>query len=172
MGTTEAKRRILVPRALTAAAFAPFGDVIEAGARFETINRGTTQQFADLARIDVAERGGRPRVGLYRVSPYPLPMVVTMLERHPLGSQLFMPLRAEPFLIVVAPRGDSVPPASVAAFFTNGEQGVNYHRGTWHHPVIALREASEFLVLDREGPGENCDECSFERESLVLQPPE
>lgn len=164
--------RILVPQPLTAAAFAPFGDVVERSARFETINRGTTRQFANLAGIDVADSGGRPRVSLYRVSPYPLPMVVTMLERHPLGSQLFMPLQAEPFLIVVAPRGDSVAPASVVAFVSNGEQGVNYHRGTWHHPVIALREGSEFLILDRDGPGENCDECSFEPQSLVLQPPE
>lgn len=162
---------MLVPRPLTAVAFAPFGDVVEGGARFETINRGTTQQFADLARIDVAQGGGRPRISLYRVSPYSLPMVVAMLERHPLGSQLFMPLRADPFLVVVAPRGDTVTPESVTAFFTTGSQGVNYHKGTWHHPVIALREDSEFLVLDREGPGENCEECSFEPESLVLQPP-
>ena len=168
---SERKPRILVPRALTAAAFAPFGDVVERGARSETINRGTTRHFADLARIDVADGGGRPRISLYRVSPYSLPMVVAMLERHPLGSQLFMPLRAEPFLIVVAPRGDTVAPASVVAFVTNGEQGVNYHRGTWHHPVIALREESEFLVLDRDGPGENCEECSFEPGSLVLREP-
>lgn len=173
MGDTQSERkpRILIPRPLTAAAFVPFGDVIEAGTRFDTINRGTTRQFADLARVDVAQDGGRPRISLYRVSPYPLPLVVAMLERHPLGSQLFMPLRAEPFLVVVAPRGDSVDPASVVVFFANGAQGINYHRATWHHPVIALREASEFLVLDREGPGENYEEYAFEPESLVLQPP-
>jgi ureidoglycolate lyase len=163
--------RILTPQPLSAAAFAPFGDVIEMGARFETINRGTTQQFADLAGIDVAERDGRPRVGLYRVTPYPLPKVIAMLERHPLGSQLFMPLRKDPFLIVVAPRGDRIAPDTVVAFVTNGEQGVNYHKGTWHHPVIALRQDSEFLVLDRGGPGENYDEWPFEPESLVLQSP-
>jgi ureidoglycolate lyase len=168
MGATP---RILVPQPLTAAAFAPFGDVIEAGARFETINQGTARQFADLARIDVAERGGRPRVSLYRVSPYPLPMTISMLERHPLGSQLFMPVRKDPFLVVVAPRGDTVAPSSVMAFVTNGEQGINYHKGTWHHPVIALREGSEFLVLDREGPGENYEEYAFDPESLVLQAP-
>jgi ureidoglycolate lyase len=98
-------------------------------------------------------------------------MAVAMLERHPLGSQLFMPLRKDPFLVVVAPRGDSVAPASVIAFLTNGEQGINYHRGTWHHPVIALREGSEFLVLDRAGPGENFEECPLEPETLILQAP-
>jgi ureidoglycolate lyase len=161
----------LVPQPLTAAAFVPFGDVIESIAEGETINRGTTRQFADLAKVDVTEGGGVPRVSLYRVSPYPLPMPIGMLERHPLGSQLFMPLHGAPFLVVVAPRGDTVEPATVVAFVTNGRQGVNYARGTWHHPVIALREASEFLVVDREGPGANCDEWSFEAESLVLQRP-
>lgn len=163
--------RILVPQPLTADAFAPFGDVVEAGARVETINRGTTQYFSDLARVDVTPESGRPRVSVYRVTPYRLPMSIAMLERHPLGSQLFMPLRGERFLVVVAPRGDRIDPSSVVAFVTNGAQGVNYHAGTWHHPVIALREGSEFLVLDREGPGANCDEHPFETESLVLQPP-
>jgi ureidoglycolate lyase len=172
-GTTQrsSNPRILVPQPLTAATFASFGDVVEMGAQFDTINRGTVHAFADLANIDVAERGGRPRVGLYRVSPYPLPMAVAMLERHPLGSQLFMPLRKEPFVVVVAQPGDRVSLASVTAFVTNGEQGINYHKGTWHHPVIALREGSEFLVLDREGPGDNYEECTFEPESLILQAP-
>lgn len=163
--------RILALQPLTAAAFAPFGEVIETGPTGKTINRGTTRQFGDLAGIDVGEGGGRPRLSLYRVTPYRLPMAVTMLERHPLGSQLFMPLRGEAFLVVVAPRGDRVDPRSVAAFVTNGAQGVNYLRGTWHHPVVALREGSEFLVLDREGPGDNCEECAFGSDALVLHAP-
>ena len=136
----------------------------------QTINRGTTQYFSDLARVDVTAGGGQPRVSIYRVTPYALPLAIRMLERHALGSQLFMPLHDEPFLVVVAPPGDK--PTDVRAFVTSGRQGVNYHRGTWHHPVIALREASEFLVLDRAGPGENCDECVFERDQLVLRAPD
>jgi ureidoglycolate lyase len=163
--------RALVPQPLTADAFAPFGDVIEAGITAKTINRGTTQYFSDLARVEVTPGDGRPRVSVYRVTPYRLPMSIAMLERHPLGSQLFMPLGREPFLVVVARRGDRIDPASVVAFVTNGEQGVNYHRGTWHHPVIALRDVSEFLVLDREGPGANCDEHPFEADDLLLQVP-
>ena len=162
---------LLHPEPLTAAAFQPFGDVIEAGDAFDVINRGTTRQFADLAGIDVAMEGGRPRLSLYRVEPYPLPLTVAMLERHPLSSQLFMPLHADPFLVVVAPPGDSVNPASVRAFVSNGRQGVNYHRGTWHHPVIALRESSEFLVIDRAGEGRNCDEFFLSGGPLLLHPP-
>jgi ureidoglycolate lyase len=163
--------RVLVPQPLTAQAFAPFGDVVEAGSSAKTINRGTTQYFSDLARVDVTPESGRPRVSVYRVTPYRLPMSLAMLERHPLGSQLFMPLRGEKFLVVVAPRGDRIEPSSVRAFVANGAQGVNYHPGTWHHPVIALNENSEFLVIDREGPGANCDEHPFAAGTLVLEPP-
>jgi ureidoglycolate lyase len=163
--------RMLVPQPLTAEAFAPFGDVVEAGSGAQTINRGTTRYFSDLARVDVTPESGRPRVSIYRVTPYRLPMSIAMLERHPLGSQLFMPLRGDRFLVVVAPRGDHIDPASIAAFVTNSAQGVNYHPGTWHHPVIALSEGSEFLVVDREGPGANCDEHPFAPDTLVLQPP-
>jgi ureidoglycolate lyase len=159
----------LRPEPLTRAGFAPFGDVIEAGHAFDVINSGTTQQFKELADIDVSAGGGRTQVSLYRVVPYELPLAIKMLERHPLSSQLFMPLNAAPFLIVVAPPGDRIDRASVRAFVTNGAQGVNYRRGTWHHPVIALRNPSEFLVVDRSGPGINCDEFFFDGQELLLE---
>lgn len=159
---------ILRPQPLTAAEFAAFGDIIAPGDASQLINRGTTRQFDDMARVDVATEGGRPRVSIYRVVPYALPLTISMLERHPLGSQLFMPLHGEPFLIVVARAGDHIDPANVRAFLGNGGQGVNYHRGTWHHPVIALRDPSEFLVVDRSGPGSNYDEFHFEGARIVL----
>lgn len=159
----------LRPEPLAAVGFVAFGDVIESGDAFQLINRGTTRQFEDLAHLDVAADGGRPQVSIYRALPYELPLTVRMLERHPLSSQLFMPLHGEPFLIVVAPAGDQLDPASIRAFVSNGSQGVNYRRGTWHHPVIALRDPSEFLVVDRAGPGSNCDEFFFQAERIVLE---
>ena len=160
---------VLRPEPLTAEAFRPFGDVIEARDVFELINSGTTQKFADLAQIDVGANGGRACISIYRATPYELPLTVKMLERHPLGTQLFMPLHGEPFLIVVAPRGDQIDPLTVQAFVTNDRQGINYHRGTWHHPLIALRSSSEFLVIDRTGQGTNCDELLLDRDELVLK---
>jgi ureidoglycolate lyase len=157
---------------LTADAFRPFGDVIESGDVYKLINSGTTRKFADLAQIDVATDGGRPCISIYRSTPHEMPLKIKMLERHPLGSQLFMPLHAEPFLVVVAPAGDTVDPSSVRAFLTNGRQGVNYRRGTWHHPLIVLRRSSEFLVIDRDGQGNNCDEIPMDGERIVLQPKE
>jgi len=143
---------------LTREAFAPFGDVIELeGARRIPINLGTTMRYHDLARIDVAEQGGRPLINVFRGEPRTLPFEVRMLERHPLGSQAFVPLTGEPYLIVVAPGGELVP-ASMRAFVSRGWQGVNYAKGVWHHPLIALDRVSDFIVVDRGGDGHNCDE--------------
>ncbi|KVE37523.1 ureidoglycolate lyase [Burkholderia sp. TSV86] len=143
---------------LTRAAFAPFGDVIETdGAKHFPINAGTTIRFHDLARVDVGDGGGRPLVNLFRGQPRALPFAVTMLERHPLGSQAFLPLSDKPYLVVVAPAGD-LEPAKIRAFVTRGWQGVNYAKGVWHHPLIALGGLSDFIVVDRGGDGVNLDE--------------
>lgn len=162
--------RELVVEPLTAAAFAPFGEVVEAGGRSQAINAGTAEQFAGLARVEVAAEGGSPCVSIYRARARNLPLAIAMLERHPLGSQLFMPLSGEPFVVVVAPPADSPDPAAVRAFVATGRQGVNYRCGTWHHPLIALA-AADFLVLDRAGPGANCDEFRFADGGLLLPKP-
>ena len=163
--------RAIRPEPLTAAAFAAFGDVIEAGGASELINSGTSRKFADLAKLDVVSKDGRPQVSIYRADPRALPFAIALLERHPMSSQLFMPLRRAPFLIVVAPPGEGIHSAAVRAFVTNGRQGINYRRGTWHHPLIALGSASDFLVVDRAGEGRNCDEFNFDANALVLHPP-
>ncbi len=143
---------------LTREAFAQFGDVIETrGAAQCPINEGTSQRFHDLATIDVLENEGRPLVNIFRAQPQVLPLRIRALERHPLSSQAFMPLNGQRFLVVVAPKGDHDPSGSVRAFVTDGRQGVNFHRGVWHHGLIALGTESEFLVIDRGGPDENCD---------------
>jgi len=150
-------RKLLI-EPLTRAAFAPFGDVIELeGARQIPINLGTTMRYHDLAHIDVAEGGGRPLLNVFRGEPRALPFEVRMLERHPLGSQAFVPLTDAPYLIVVAPQGELVPD-SMRAFVSRGWQGVNYAKGVWHHPLIALDRVSDFVVIDRGGEGHNCDE--------------
>jgi ureidoglycolate lyase len=148
----------LVIEVLTRAAFAPFGDVIELeGAKQIPINLGTTIRFHDLAKVDVADENGRPLVNLFRGQPRALPFEVTMLERHPLGSQAFVPVNDKPYLVVVAPAG-VLDPAQIRAFVTNGWQGVNYAKGVWHHPLIALGDVSDFIVVDRGGDGLNLNE--------------
>jgi ureidoglycolate lyase len=152
---------------LTRDAFAPFGDVIElAGAKQIPINLGTTIRYHDLAQVDVADEGGRPLVNLFRGQPRTLPFEVRMLERHPLGSQAFVPLNDKPYLVVVAPAG-VLDPARIRAFVTSGWQGVNYAKGVWHHPLIALGDVSDFIVVDRGGDGLNLNEQDL-TESLWL----
>jgi ureidoglycolate lyase len=152
---------------LTRAAFEPFGDVIELdGAKQIPINLGTTIRFHDLARIDVEDEGGRAIVNLFRGQPRVLPFEVKMMERHPLGSQAFLPLNDKPCLVVVAPAGD-LDASAVRAFVTHGWQGVNYAKGVWHHPLLALGEVSDFIVVDRSGGGVNLNEQDLD-ESLWL----
>ena len=153
---------------LTRETFAPFGDVIEASeaVRHFPINGGTTERYHDLARIET-DAAGRTIVSIFRAQPRMLPFAITMLERHPLGSQAFMPLHARPYLVAVAPRGDGFGADDVRVFLARGDQGVNYAAGVWHHPLLALGEVCDFLVVDRNGPGANCDEREL-AESLII----
>lgn len=153
---------------LTASAFSRFGDVIDKhGKQHFPINNGNVERYHDLAKIDVAANSGRPLVNIFAASPLKLPLEISMLERHPLGSQAFIPLNAEPFLIVVAPPGE-LEPQLITAFLSTDQQGINYHRGVWHHPVIALNAETDFLVIDRGGPGNNCDEVYLPPEQQLL----
>jgi ureidoglycolate lyase len=155
---------------LRAEAFARFGDVIEIeGRESRWINDDTCRRFDDLAHIDVAEGGGRPLLSVFEANPQSLPLHIRKLERHPLSSQAFFPLEAQPFLVVVAAAGDgpSAPVGRLRAFLSSGRQGVNYRRNTWHHPLIALGRISRFLVVDRGGSGENCEELALDAAVLV-----
>jgi len=153
---------ILKPETLTREAFAPFGDVIETpGAEHFSINEGTTERFHDLAAVDVAEAGGRTLINIFRGQQRELPLAIRMMERHPLGSQAFIPTGPHKWLAVVAPTGEPPKPSDLCAFIAGAGQGLNYHRGVWHHPLIALDAVSDFIVVDRGGAGENCDEFYF-----------
>lgn len=153
---------------LTATAFAAFGEVIapENAARRIAINAGTAERFHDLAKIEPGP-DGRTTVSIFRGQPRPMPFAVTMLERHPLGSQAFMPLSGRPYLVVVAPPGEQIDPASLRFFRASAGQGVNFAPGVWHHPLLALGGQSDFLVIDRSGPGDNCDEQNLPHSFLI-----
>jgi len=160
----------LVLEPLTAEAFAPFGDVIQRkGVSPEIINYGQTQKFADLARIDTGEEGGETTVHLYRSQAVALPFLIERMERHPLGSQAFMPLHQQPFPVIVAPPGDDPDIRSIRGFISNGEQGINLHKGVWHHYQVSLAGTCDYLVIDRKGPHNNCQEWVFDRPLLCTK---
>ncbi|KOP53603.1 MULTISPECIES: ureidoglycolate lyase [Pseudomonas syringae group] len=164
--------RKLTIEPLTKEAFAPFGDVIETdGSDHFMINNGSTMRFHRLAEVETAQPDDKAIISIFRAQALQLPLTIGMLERHPLGSQAFIPLLGKPFLIVVAPVGDAPEPELTRAFVTNGRQGINYHRGVWHHPVLTIEKQDDFLVVDRSGSGNNCDEHYFvESQRLVLDP--
>ncbi|TBU88813.1 ureidoglycolate lyase [Phytopseudomonas dryadis] len=164
--------RTLKIEPLTQAAFAPFGDVIDSQGRdFFLINNGSTRRYHQLASVQTSAPEDQAIISIFVAQGLPMPLTVCMLERHPLGSQAFMPLLGHPFLILVAPPGDTPDPQQARAFRSDGRQGVNYHRGVWHHPILALQAQDEFLVVDRRGAGDNCDEYFFdETQRLLLDP--
>jgi ureidoglycolate lyase len=147
--------RTLSISSLCAEAFAPYGEVLDAsGAPTGLANGGTVDVHRDIAAIDVASDGGRVCMSVVRAKARILPLRIEVMENHPLGSQAIAPLGNAWMLIVVAPAGP-LDPNLVVAFRASGHQGVNYRRGVWHHPLIALDGDGDFLVIDREGEGEN-----------------
>ncbi len=163
----------LRPVPITAERFAAYGDVIHAApAAVQAMNDARFERFDDLAKVDVDQTGGgRVAISIARSkTPTTLPHRFDMVERHPLGSQAFIPLAPFSFVIVVAPVGEAVDVADLRAFVTNGSQGINYHKGVWHMPLIATAGGQAFLVIDRV-PGENNCEQVVLGESVVLEAP-
>lgn len=153
--------RILNIEPLTKAAFAPFGDVVEADpATMRLINGGTTERYHALGHPRALGDGAELMISLFRGQPRRLPYLVDMMERHPLGSQSFHPLQHRPWLVIVAADEDGRP-GIPHVFMAKGSQGINYHANIWHHPLMALGEISDFLVVDRSGPGNNLEEYTY-----------
>ncbi len=152
---------IAIPiKPLTRDAFLPFGDVIDMeGTAHVTINQGFAERFNDLANVDVSAEGGMTNVSLFLGQPRPHPIEIRLMERHPLGCQIFMPLQDRPWAVLVAEDVHDL--GSYRAFLATGQQGVNYARNVWHHPLLVFDANSRFLIIDRKGPGNNLEEVWF-----------
>jgi ureidoglycolate lyase len=155
--------RLIHPEPLTAKAFAPFGDVLDATGDFRLINAGLCQRHHDRATLDFGPEG-RAGISIFNAEPRALPYVFDLIERHPDGSQAFIPMTQHPFLIIVAPD----PQAKPRAFLTNGTQGINLHRGTWHGVLTPLHDPGIFAVIDRIGDTPNLEEHRYATSWTVL----
>ena len=159
--------KVIEIQPLTSGAFACFGEVIEMdGADNFPINAGKCTRYHDLAKIETTGEKARPMISLLRGEPYPLPVVLKMVERHPLGSQAFIPLSQNPFLIVVA-RETANGPSEPLAFRTRPGQGVNIGRNVWHGILTPLEGVSDFAVVDRGGEGVNLEEHFYAEPFLI-----
>ena len=157
---------ILIPRALTAEAFAPFGDVIELrDAPDKIINQGLCGRFHDLARLNFSD--GRAGISLFNATPRTLPYQLTMMERHPEGSQAFIPMSMNRFLIIVASDKNNRPGRPLA-FLSDPGQAINFHRNIWHGVLTPLEDPGLFAVVDRIGSGENLEEIFFDIPYIVV----
>jgi ureidoglycolate lyase len=153
---------------LSKAAFAPFGQVIELeGAHHFPINSGMTERFHDLATVELGGETPRPLISIFRGRPYALPLSLPLVERHPLGSQAFYPLSSHPFLVIVA-EDEAGTPVRLRAFRPAPGQGVNIAMNVWHGVLTPLEVESDFLVVDRGGPGNNLEEHRFPEPPLIV----
>ena len=156
---------ILKAAPLTAEAFRPFGDVLEATGDFRLINAGLCRRHHDRARLDFGDaRGG---ISVFKAEARQLPYQVDLVERHPDGSQAFLPMSEHPFLVIVAPDEGGVPGVP-QAFLTDGAQGINLLRGTWHGVLTPLSAPGLFAVVDRIGATPNLEEYRYQKPWTVV----
>ncbi len=154
---------ILSPIPLTPQDFAPYGDVLAAEGDHVMINEGWCKRFHDRARLETDD-AGRAGISIFHAQPRHFPYRFDLIERHPLGSQAFLPMTQHPFLVIVAAEAGARP----VAFLTNGRQGINLHRGTWHGVLTPLAEPGLFAVVDRIGTGVNLEEYRYAQPWTVV----
>jgi len=150
---------------MTADAFAPFGDLLEAkGTPDKIINQGLCGRFHDRARMDFSD--GRAGISIFHAEKRDLPLKLDLVERHPDGSQAFVPMSHQPFLVVVAEDQNGTP-QNIRAFLTEAGQAINIHRGVWHGVLTPLYDPGLFAVIDRIGEGANLEEYWLPDEVII-----
>lgn len=150
---------------LTAAAFAPFGEVIEvSGTPDKIINQGMCGRHHDLAQLDFGD--GKAGISLFDAKARQFPHVVDMVERHPDGSQAFIPVSGVPMLVIVA-EDQGGTPVNLQAFVSQPGQSINLHRGVWHGVLAPIEKPGQFIVVDRIGDGPNLEEHWFDDPYVV-----
>jgi ureidoglycolate lyase len=157
---------LLIPKPLTAEAFAPYGEVVstDAAKKEFSMNYGLATRYFDLAEIDADEKGGKTCISLVNSNAIKFPFSVEKMEYHPFGSQLFYPLCNRPFLILVSTPAETLDTDKLELFISNGKQGVNYHKKVWHHYLMPLDDNSGFMVVDRNGNDDNCVETQINKQ--------
>lgn len=153
--------RVLTAHPLTRAAFAEFGDIIDTDwADHYPINGGMAERYHDLANVEAEGPSARVLISIFRGKPYAFPLELRLVERHPLGSQAFVPLGGKPYLVVVCYDGPNGP-GEPHAFVAGPGQGVNYPSNRWHAVLTPIGAPQDFLVVDRGGDGVNLEEHHF-----------
>ena len=160
--------KIIKPIEINKSNFAIYGDLISTkNISPIDINSGYAKRFDNLANLDTSKDGGTTIVSIFSALKRTFPMKIDMMEKHPLGSQAFIPMKETTFLSFVAPQGKSPDIDKIQAFIIPPKNGVNYRPGIWHFPLIST-EDTNFVVIDRKGKGENLVIHKFEKEKILL----
>ena len=161
--------KIIKPTKITRENFAIYGDLIATNeAKPIDINAGYAKRFDDLANIDTSVDSGKTIVSIFSALKRTFPMKIDMMEKHPLGSQAFIPMKETTFLVLVAPQSDKPNLNKIESFVIPPGIGINYKPGTWHFPLISTEDMN-FLVVDRKGSGENLIIENLENEKIILK---
>ena len=157
------------PKPITKENFSKFGDMITTDdIKPIEINEGYAKRFDGIANLNTSKDKGETTICIFSALKRSFPMKINMMEKHPLGSQAFIPMKQTTFLVLVAPEGNKPDLNKIEAFLIPPEIGVNYNPGTWHFPLIATEDMN-FLVVDRKGSGDNLVIENIEKEEVILK---
>jgi len=160
---------IIKPIEITRKNFSAYGDLISSdNIKPLNINAGYAKRFDNLTNINTSKDGGKTIVSIFSALKRTFPMKIDMMEKHPLGSQAFIPMKETTFLCFVAPPGVSPEIDKIQSFIIPPKTGINYKPGIWHFPLIST-EDTNFLVIDRKGNSENLVIHKFDKEKVVLK---
>ena len=161
--------KIIRPIKVTKKKFSKFGDLIDTTKKNPiSINNGYAKRFHDLIKVDTSKKRGNPIVSIFKAKKRSFPMKINMMEKHPLGSQAFIPMEDTKFLVFVAPIGKKPNTKKIKSFIVPKQTGINYKPGVWHFPLISTKNMN-FLVIDRKGAGNNLVIHNFKNEKISLK---
>ena len=159
----------IYPKSITKKKFSKFGDMITTDdIKPIEINNGYAKRFDGIANLDTSKDNGETTICIFSALKRSFPMKIDMMEKHPLGSQAFVPMKETTFLVFVAPKATKPNLHEIEAFVVPPEIGVNYNPGTWHFPLIATEDMN-FLVVDRKGSGDNLVIENIDKEEVILK---
>ena len=160
--------KIIRPVKISRSNFGSYGDLISTDdINPMNINEGYAKRFDNLANLDTSKDSGKTIVSIFSALKRTFPMKIHMMEKHPLGTQAFIPMKETTFLAFVAPSGESPEIDKIQSFVIPPKRGINYKPGIWHFPLIST-ENINFLVIDRKGSGDNLIIHKFEKEKIIL----
>ena len=161
--------RIIKPIPITTENFSKFGDMITTeNIKPLEINNGYAKRFDEIAKLDTSSENGETTISIFSALKRNFPLKIDMMEKHPLGSQAFIPMKETTFLVFVAPKEEKLDLNKIEAFIVPPGIGVNYKPGTWHFPLISTEDMN-FLVVDRKGSGDNLVIENLDKENITLK---